>query len=277
MNMNKSKLSIIAATLLAISSSAYASESEGVGENAFTKSNFMENIKLEKQTTLPLFEGDSNSVNQTESGDTKTPANNTSKKDDKSDLQGETPKTEDQSHLIDSQTQKLDKLTTQTNLGILELTLLNQEIEKKELLKKLRSDDIEKLINMAKSEAASEFRDLEDSYLNEINSLRNEISKLKSDLTLNLEKNIKEDKSKSTNLNIYVTEISGIGRNLEAKMFYSGGNTATVYEGSYFGDNIEVVRIDKTGVLLNINNKNTFITVADEDYAFSKMFASDTK
>ncbi len=275
MNTNKSKLNILTIALLALSTSGYAFAASEAEVEDFKVPAFMEKAAIKTQSNIPLFD-DSPKVSKADKSNTNNPSSNSATQV-KNEQNKDVSKNSSLNPVVGTQTQKLDELTTKSNLGVLELTILNQELQKKELLKKLHSDEINELINLAKSEAEEEFKVIEDSYISEINSLRNENQRLKGLINSKSEKSNNTGSENLSNTNIFVTEISGIGRNLEAKVYYNGGSTITVHEGSVFGNNIEVIKIDRAGLLLNINNKQSYLTVDDEDYAFSKMYVSDTK
>lgn len=171
-----------------------------------------------------------------------------------------------------SQVSQLDKLTNQATQGTIELQILNQQVERKKLELILKEDVFQQRLEAAMDSLTKQFMEKEEAYINEINSLKGEIVR---------QRQISEDVRRSatasknqyerTDKNVFVTNIVGVGSNLSASVYYED-KIVEVREGMAIYDGLQVKEIRSNGVVFSDNDREVFVALTNESYAFSETF-----
>jgi hypothetical protein len=171
-----------------------------------------------------------------------------------------------------SEVDMLDKLTTLANQGNLELQILTQQVERKKLEMQLKEDSFQKRLDSSMSALSIQFSEKEKEYNTQIASLQTELRRQRnmSSDALEMAENIKNESQKTEN-SVFVTNVIGIGRNLTASVYYED-KIIKVREGMSLGNDLSVKEIASNGVVFNDRDKEVFVALTNEEYAFSQTF-----
>jgi TolA-binding protein len=171
-----------------------------------------------------------------------------------------------------SEVNRLDELTTLVSQGNLELAILQQEVQRKEMEKTLKEDDFQIRLDAAMKSISGQFFEKEQKYLSEISSLKSELrqQRLLSEHALRAAESESAELQKTEN-SVYVTNIVGVGSNLSATIYFED-KIFEIREGMPLSKDISVSEILSHGVIFNHNGNESFVALTNEEYAFSQTF-----
>ena len=167
---------------------------------------------------------------------------------------------------------RLDSLTTEAQMGTLELQILQQAAERKKIEQSLKEDEFKNRLDQAVQSITSRFKEREELYKQEIASLHQEISRLKRESEFkDLQFNKALSENNDADKNIFVTSVVGVGSNLSASVYFND-KIVTIREGMKLDSELYVKEIHSNGVTFLDKEEDIFIALTNEDYAFSKTF-----
>jgi uncharacterized small protein (DUF1192 family) len=208
----------------------------------------------------------------------KVPTEATNKKTTSSEDAVKAPTSADSQEPVDklpistSEVSKLDELTTSVNQGNLELQILTQEVERKKLETLLKEDSFQKRLESSLAAVSAQFSEKEKAYQEKIALLQSEIRRQKHLSADALEKaEIIKNEAEKTENSVFVTNVIGVGRNLTASVYYED-KIIKVREGMSLGNDLSVKEIAPNGVIFNDGDKEVFVALTNEEYAFSQTF-----
>lgn len=143
------------------------------------------------------------------------------------------------------------------------------QLERKMTQEALQENKFKDFMQQRERELRAEFSLREKELVGEINSLTqriNQMQKEKDDAMSAIKKSVKGIAE-----SIYVTEISGKGANLIATIYYNEA-IAKVAEGAELNESIVVKNVSTNGITITDSERDSFIPLTNEDYAFSQTF-----
>jgi TolA-binding protein len=161
-----------------------------------------------------------------------------------------------------------EQIVFETKMNQLEQLKLQRRNNQEELA----SDRFAEILNKKQEELFIKFSEREKALLDEIAALKAKNTELTQ--ALNDAENAVLAGIDNVSNNLFVTAISGSGENLVATIYFNE-TIGKVSAGAKISDKIKVSRVHSNGITLNDGNKDTFVHLTNEKYAFSKTFNKD--
>jgi hypothetical protein len=164
---------------------------------------------------------------------------------------------------------QLDSLEQQIQFESKMNALEQLKLQRKQTQESLSEDKFTNYLAQREAELKGEFSVRENELLTIIDKLKSDIKELHESIRKRAYE--ESDTAEGLSNNVYVTSITGVGSNLIATIYHNE-MISKLSAGAPITDNVSISRVENNGIYLTDGEKERFVALTNEKFAFSKTF-----